>query len=179
MANVLRLSGTGAYQDEVVGESHYQKDLKRLAGKERRKNVAARLTCEDDNPYDKKAVRVSIEGKTVGYLPKEEARPYRQQLAAMGQAGATVECEAVIVTGKDGACGVYLDLPFVDDEDDDPIVKPIPAATQNPRAARPFVRRYFVLLSIGALVLLLSGAGTPIGVVLAAYLVYYRMKKWQ
>ena len=67
----IHVDGYGGYNLEVVGESNYQKHLKRICGgysKEgHRKKVTAELHYEDDNPYDKKAIRVDIANGTVGY----------------------------------------------------------------------------------------------------------------
>jgi len=110
--DILIWKGEGAFQDEVVGESHYQPALKRIAAGEKRKRVMARLVCEPENQYDKDAVRVDVDGKTVGHLPRERAKLHHQRLKRLNQPTAIVECEAVIVTGSQGISGVFLDLPF-------------------------------------------------------------------
>jgi hypothetical protein len=75
------VQGSGAFALPVVGESHYQETLQAICGprsddgEDRR--VAARLVLENDNPYDSMAVRVDIQGQTVGYLSREHARRYR------------------------------------------------------------------------------------------------------
>jgi predicted Zn-ribbon and HTH transcriptional regulator len=65
---------------EVVGESHYQDDLWRLAGgfsaDRIRCAVAAVLVPEPDNPHDSNAVKVLIDGHLVGYLSREDAVVY-------------------------------------------------------------------------------------------------------
>lgn len=119
MPKMLRWHGDGSFDGAVVGESHYQKDLKKLAGGERRKPATARLVCEKDNPYDRQAVKVEISGKTIGHLSSDEARAHRRKLKTMKQEGAMVECDAVIVTGREGLCGVYLDLPSDENEKDE------------------------------------------------------------
>jgi len=113
----------GNYDFEVVGESNYQKALKKLAGDHGSEN--ARLACtaeiipEDGNPYDSKAVAIKIENQLVGYLAKEEARMFRRRLGQKGLSGITTTCAAMIVGGgtrKNGEIlfyGVKLDLkPF-------------------------------------------------------------------
>ncbi len=119
MPQVLTWKGPGAFQEEIVGESHYQPALKRLAGGEKRQPATARLICESNNPHDANAVRVEISGQTVGHLPRDEAPAHRKRLAALQQAGAIVECDAVIVTGRDGLISVYLDLPIDEAADED------------------------------------------------------------
>ena len=81
------------------------------------KIVEAALFHEDDNPYDNQAIRVTIQGKTVGYLNRKDARKYRKQLKQVGYSGITAKCSAMIVGGWDkggsdrGHFGVRLDLP--------------------------------------------------------------------
>jgi len=111
LAKIIQWQGEGAFQDEVVGESHYQAAVRSLAGGQKRKRVTARLICERDNPYDAHAVKVEIDGQVVGHLPRERARLHRQRLARLNETGSAVECDAVIVAGFEGACGVWLDLP--------------------------------------------------------------------
>jgi hypothetical protein len=108
----LRWKGEGAFQDEVVGESHYQAALKKLAHGEKRRREIACLIPEQNNKYDANAVRVEIGGNTVGHLPQDRAKLHRERLARLNQQSAIVECDAVIVTGSQGISGVYLDLPF-------------------------------------------------------------------
>ncbi len=144
MPQVLTWKGPGAFQEEIVGESHYQPALKRLAGGEKRQPATARLICESNNPHDANAVRVEIFGQTVGHLPRDEAPAYRRRLAALQQSGAIVECDAVIVTGWDGLIGVYLDLPIdesAEEEDDEEIIDEPIAIAPVQKARRQLSRR--------------------------------------
>jgi len=123
---ILYVQGPGRYEQEVVGESQYQKALKAISGgyaesgAAHRKQVHALLILEDDNPHDPKAVRVEINGCDVGYLNRDDARKYRRRLKSVGKPRLTIKCDAVIVGGWNrgifdkGYFGVYLDLP-VDD----------------------------------------------------------------
>ncbi len=61
--------------------------------------VAARLVHEDGNSHDPLAIRVDVDGHTVGYHTRAAARIYRRWLAAQGGAGRTATCSAVIVGG--------------------------------------------------------------------------------
>ena len=69
------------YDVDVVGESFYQPALDEIAGGRttegcvKREHVAA-LVPEPQNPYDKQAVAVLIEGRLVGHLSREDARAY-------------------------------------------------------------------------------------------------------
>src|SRR4030095_3996548 len=110
------LRGSGAFALPVVGESHYQETLEAICGprsdegEDRR--LEAQLVLENDNPHDSMAVRVDIQGQTVGYLSREHARQYRRQRERAGYAS----CNARIRGGWDrgegdqGHYGVFLDL---------------------------------------------------------------------
>lgn len=83
---------------EVVGESQYQDALasayRRHGGDGHDLKVTAALVPEGGNAQDPQAVRVEIDGKPVGYLPREVAPDYR---ASMGDVVGT--CSAKIVGG--------------------------------------------------------------------------------
>lgn len=121
ITNTTKLLGTSTFLIDIVGESRYQSALESICGKRsdvsQEKLVEAVLVCEDDNPYDDKAVRVDIQGKTVGYLSREIAREYRRRLNESGHKNDTTVCFAKIVGGWDrgsgdkGNFGVKLDLP--------------------------------------------------------------------
>ena len=63
-------------------ESHYQENLDLICGGKtedgHEKEVPALLFCENDNRYDKNAVRVEINELTVGHLPREAAVEHLQ-----------------------------------------------------------------------------------------------------
>lgn len=110
----------GEYEFEVVGESHYQHTIRQLAGDHdeygAQTECIAALIPENTNPYDNKAVRVDINGMTVGYLNKFDARSFRRRLGTKKLTGQTTTCGALIKGGftmKDGQIahyGVALDL---------------------------------------------------------------------
>ena len=116
----IELPGPGTYLGEVVRESLYQDALNAICGGKsesgHHKIVKALLVCEDSNPHDTDAVRVDIDGKTVGYLNRLNARHFRKQLIAGGCAGMPGLCSAEIVGGWDRGGGdegnyeVKLDL---------------------------------------------------------------------
>lgn len=96
--------GHGDYDQPIVGESHYQPALRRLKSSKAKPFFRARLVREDSNPYDNQAVRVDIEGKTVGYLSREDARDWRTQ-------GGRSTCDAYLIdAGKGTNIGVFLRL---------------------------------------------------------------------
>jgi hypothetical protein len=121
-ATAHHIEGQEEYNVEIVGESKYQKVLGKIAGGRQEDGVehetTARLIPENNNSYDKNAVRIDIENKTVGYLSRDNAKIYRKQLKKAGHANSTATCAAIIVGGWDrgrndrGHFGVRLDLPY-------------------------------------------------------------------
>jgi len=117
-----RLVGDGKYAVEIVGKSNYPSSFEKICGRRTadciNRKTEAHLTLEDDNRFDNQAVRVSIAGYTVGYLPGAVARDFRRAVVGVGLGRATVfECGAHIrggwdaALGKQGNYGVWLDLP--------------------------------------------------------------------
>lgn len=116
-----KLHGTGRYEFNIVGESHYQTALEKICGgrtdESANEYVEAYLYLENDNEHDNLAVRVDIKGNIVGYLSKQDARSYRQQLYNLGHSDLVGICDAIIVGGwfrsssDVGHFGVKLDLP--------------------------------------------------------------------
>ena len=105
---------------EVVGESHYQETLWALVGGTRAERVRhetiALLVPEPDNPYDRNAIQVLIDGQLVGYLGREDAAAYRPGLLRLMQSSVdgNVALKAAICGGGQrpdgrGRLGVFLD----------------------------------------------------------------------
>src|SRR5688572_11166721 len=119
---VIFLLGIGNFELEIVGEALYQAALEAICGPRGPQGInrfeTAGLILEDKNPHDKNAVRVEIRRKPVGYLNRETAILYRQQLKARGTPTAIAQCQVVIRGGwlsSDGRKGLYkvwLDLPI-------------------------------------------------------------------
>jgi hypothetical protein len=106
-----RIGGEGGFDQEVVGESNYQRALRAACGPgEVRHECEAVLFLEDDNPYDKKAVMVTVDGRCVGYLTREDARAYRRKFKRFGKFAGF--CPAKIFGGGQGKdnVGIWLDL---------------------------------------------------------------------
>jgi hypothetical protein len=128
--DVINLPGPGTFSVPIVGESHYQQALESICGRRKvdgeEKLVKAMLILDNANPVDKLAVRVEINGLTVGHLSKKDARQYRAQLKQARRPNAIIACQAEIRGGWErpkgkgqvdrGHYGVWLDLPT--DEDD-------------------------------------------------------------
>ncbi len=117
----LEINGNGEYALDIVGESHYQDALSEICGgKTRDSHDLDRLATLvfENNPNDQNAVRVDIEGKTVGYLQRPHAQQLRRQITGSGFPNTILSCSAKIVggwdrgKGKEGYFGVKLDIPF-------------------------------------------------------------------
>lgn len=113
--------GDGTFRINAVGESNYQADLELIAGGREYDGASletvATLVPESENPHDPNAVRVDIDGRTVGYLSRRDAVEFRNELANAGYGDAITTCAAMICGGWDrggddrGYFGVRLDLP--------------------------------------------------------------------
>lgn len=156
----------GDYGLEIVGESHYQAALERVAGPRSDDGVnhkcAATLFLEPDNPHDRNAVRVEIGRATVGYLARRDAPGLRFALAQHGLAdGARVAVDAVILGGRTGEnYGVWL---AVDWDDLTPQPAAVAAPLAPPRRRRPWLRRWWVwaLLLLMLFLCMLAFRTTP------------------
>jgi ssDNA-binding Zn-finger/Zn-ribbon topoisomerase 1 len=95
---------------DVVGESHYQPALERMAGG--RTNVGARhpdhmavLLPEPTNEWDPNAVRVLLvagsSAALVGYLSREDAIAYRPVIDRVAERGEVTMCHASLKGGWD------------------------------------------------------------------------------
>jgi hypothetical protein len=76
------------------------------------------LEPDPENEHDSLAVRVSMEGATVGFLARPDAARYLDELERAGHSGASVQVFARIVGGwrtnqhDAGHFGVFLGLPW-------------------------------------------------------------------
>ncbi len=120
------MKGSRSFRVDVAGESFYEESFAALCGERTiegiRIEVRARLTLQDDNPHDKHAVRVTIQGHPVGHLSRDHARAFRRQVRyGPLSAHEVFECAALICGGWDrgegdvGNYGVRLDLHFEND----------------------------------------------------------------
>jgi hypothetical protein len=111
------------YPLQVQGESFYRKnieDVSNYLGEEEgvdADDFIAQLHLEDDNEVDPgNAVRVEIDGKTVGHLAKAAAKKYRKKLTELGLEDVVGECYArirggfVMKNNVKADFGVRLDL---------------------------------------------------------------------
>lgn len=140
----MPLPTLGEYLVDVVGESHYQRNLSTICGARKRSGEYlerwAKLVLDNQNQYDANAVAVEINGLKVGHLSRANAVSFRRYLESAGAPAGPYLCPCVIVGGWKrsandvGSYGVVIDInvpgmemrdepPFEpydeDDEDDD------------------------------------------------------------
>jgi len=118
LADGVKLKGKGRVG--VVGERSYEPALVAVTcGRTElgvNVGVLAALVPEPDNPYDPRAVAVQVDGQTLGYLSKSDAKAYGAVLEKVTADGKLAFCNATIRGGWDrggedrGDFGVTLDL---------------------------------------------------------------------
>lgn len=112
-----RITGGHPCKFDVVGESHYQPALRRLRNSRHMatdNDFIADIVAEPDNPHDKNACAVYIEGSKVGYLPRNAAADFFKQVAEMGVTGPwrfQTKAELSGGWGDRPMVGVLLSLP--------------------------------------------------------------------
>lgn len=105
------------YPLHVVGESHYRENLEKVSnylGEAEGINVddfIARLYFEDESSHNSRtAVRVEIDGLTIGHLSTLTASIYRFRLEQLGLGRIVGECYASIRGGFARRDGEYTDF---------------------------------------------------------------------
>lgn len=122
--NVVRMPAMGNYHISVVGVAHSQQVLEYFCGGRTTESASlsceALLTPEDNNAFDRLAVRVNIGEYAIGHLSQGAARRWRSWLKRHKVASLPALCGALIVGGwyrspiDMGHYGVRLDLPLRD-----------------------------------------------------------------
>jgi hypothetical protein len=113
----LRLKGAEKYEYAVVGTARFRPALEKICGATQRDaKIVEAVLVSDEGGRGRKAVRVDVQGLTVGYLPAELAEAYRQRLVENGYPDARGICNAQIMVrlqtvGGDPDYAVRLDLP--------------------------------------------------------------------
>lgn len=86
-----------------MGESHYRDAIEAVTDGPKVEGVRvitwAMLVAEHDNPYDAHAVWVSIDGRKVGHLAREDAEAFWPLVARVQAAGRVAHCRADIYGG--------------------------------------------------------------------------------
>ena len=86
-SDVVQAELRGWYNVDVVGESNYVDNIRKIARGKTESFSNATLVLEPSNRYDKNAVRVDISGLTVGYISKDEALNYHPLLKFLNSSG--------------------------------------------------------------------------------------------
>jgi hypothetical protein len=115
-----RITGTGEFAADVIGEGRHTADLTRIfashAASAEECVVDADLMFEDEDPNKSNAVPVHIDGCWVGYLPRATAQACRKLFASAAGSEKSVKCTARI--RREQAAGgtlkfeIRLDLPL-------------------------------------------------------------------
>lgn len=119
--DVIQVNGSGSFEVPVVGEQSYVQNFERIFGKRTIDGIDVQCTAllipEPNNPYDKNAVRVLIDGILVGYLERASAKNVCASLKRMDKWGVALQVQARVKGGwyrsasDSGDFGVWLDFP--------------------------------------------------------------------
>ncbi len=110
---------TGRMCQNVVGESHYEVNLKQIAGRLGGGPTGEAITtavvmAQPTNEYDPNAVAVLIDGAIVGHLPREDAADYSPLLQMLAERQVALSVPARVWWGawddERWAASVQLDL---------------------------------------------------------------------
>ncbi|MBY0467083.1 MAG: hypothetical protein K2W33_19255 [Burkholderiales bacterium] len=89
------------YNFELVGTEFYQGELQHIANHHGNQQAATPLTAMlipvDDNRLDDTAVRVDVDGLTVGYLSRIDSKGYHRRMAELKQKVMPTACAAMLV----------------------------------------------------------------------------------
>jgi hypothetical protein len=110
-------TSTGKFHIPVVGVTFHQETLSNICGNNREEGVPiykqASLILENDNPEDPNAVKIDIEGKTIGHLSRRNATVWRGKMMSENRSG-EVMCLAQILWDRgyiaEGSYGVLLNI---------------------------------------------------------------------
>lgn len=107
----------GDIRVHVVGESHYQPAIRAACdwkpGTDTLFHCTAELVPEPTNPYDRNAIKVTINGACVGHLSRQDAVTLGPAVRAAIKRQGSGACRAVIAgraNGDTDNLGVFLHL---------------------------------------------------------------------
>jgi hypothetical protein len=112
LSPVLLWPGNGSFAVQLADDSVDQVTLMELAASGLPREVSALLIPLSDHPVDTRAVRVDIDGRTVGHLVGDAARNFRRRLQHKGIEGATTQCVARLAaaSSKKGSSRILVKL---------------------------------------------------------------------
>jgi hypothetical protein len=99
---------------EIVGESFHQDAIRQLSRRVRDKEFDIVLRAEPENPYDKNAVAVLVDGALVGHMSKPMAKDWQPMVLAAQAEGFAVVGRASIFGGTRDkpSLGVFGSAPW-------------------------------------------------------------------
>lgn len=135
---MIILDGDGTFPIEVIGESHYFKNLRKIAGPNDDDDVevitTGYLVPEPNNLNDPNAIRVDVDQLTVGHLPRPAAA---MLLPVLRRAGLVAVQVPVQITAFEGASNYSVWA----DGDLNEIPRMLAPKRQAPPATAPTARR--------------------------------------
>jgi hypothetical protein len=98
----------------IVGESFHQAYIRQVDRRARGGEFEIVLRAEPNNPYDRNAVAVLVDGKPVGHLAKETAANWQQEILAAEAGGFVVAGRAQVFGGTKAkpSVGVFGAAPW-------------------------------------------------------------------
>ena len=109
----LLIESSGNFSVGVAGESFYFDAISRAANRRTGEHLMlAEIIREPDNKYDSNAVRVAIDGRTVGHIPREDAPSFHGLLgyAASIDKRVFASCRVWISDQEESYGSVSLDI---------------------------------------------------------------------
>lgn len=146
-SEVYVLRWTRAYDYDVVGEEHRRDAVLRIVSaasdEEKARREAYRVAIlerEPSNPYDKDAVKVTVDGEHVGYLPRKDAPHFGDFIEQVRKAGGTCGVRALVQWHGERPTGpveVRLDLPHPGRGNPEVTLTPLSELTEDPTRVAP------------------------------------------
>ncbi len=130
----LKVEPTETYGLEIVGEASYQDAFIAICGPRKpsghRHLCEAVIEAEPSNPVNSKAVRVSVSGRTIGYLSEVHTAQWHKAMSKLGCKGKPIHANCLIVGGwteegkkkppaTEGYFGAKLDIDYSENEWDE------------------------------------------------------------
>ena len=102
----------GQFDFELVGAEYYQAELQHIVDNHRGERLdglplTAMLIPEEENRSDDTAVRVDVEGLTVGYLSLVDSKGYHRRMTELKQRVKPTACAALLVVGPTQKNGTH------------------------------------------------------------------------
>lgn len=147
---VFTVPARGGFNQELAGTYHYRDVLTPLLpqvptfGEPAKCDIVIDLVPEPDNPYDKRAVSARVDGKVIGYLPKELAADYALPVQRIVASGAVVRASASVyayLSSRNYENEFYVRVALPEVDEFAPINTDYPATT----SLLPFGRSYQVM----------------------------------